>query len=325
MRLIVAVLIMMSASLCALGKEKPFPSQILEAKTIAVVAHYGSMPSNFDAAKGSKFKSDAEDVLRESGRFTLVESPDKSDLVLLLVSGYSTGRLGFNEHIATGTVFLGSGQPGWSTIPLWIAEKMQSMRTSSAAAVTKMFLNEVKKAEQHAANLPAGTNQQKTPDESRSQDMQKEKNTSPSEEPEAGLLPREIMQAKKVMVVSRVDAGTGPEGVEKSVEKEIKKWGRFSLVNNTADADLVILCFVFTESSDDSFFVFENILIFKGGEKNPDWNAMPLWTAVQALAPFRPPPGAQMIRQLKKQVERQEALPAPLHPGPGSTLRYSLS
>jgi hypothetical protein len=52
---------------------------------------------------------------------------------------------------------------------------------------------------------------------------------------------------------------------------------------------------------------YENPLIFKGGNQNPDWNAMPLWTAVQIEALFWPSPSTQMIRWLRKQIERQEA------------------
>jgi len=60
-------------------------------------------------------------------------------------------------------------------------------------------------------------------------------------------------------------------------------------------------------------------LIFKGGAKNPDWNTMPLWTAMQIEALFWPSPGTQMVRWLRKQMERQEARsisPIPAQPQP---------
>jgi hypothetical protein len=116
--LVAAALSVVSGWSCVFGKEKPFPPQILVAKTIAVVAHYGSSPSVFDPAKGAKFKNDAETALRDSGRFTLHDDPAKSDLVLLLVGGYSQGWLGFKEHIVTGAIFLGGAQPAWTPVPL---------------------------------------------------------------------------------------------------------------------------------------------------------------------------------------------------------------
>jgi hypothetical protein len=93
--LLAAAFFAISGTIGAFGKDNPFPREILAARTIVVIAHHGFTPSARNPAKGSKFRNDAEEVLRNSGRFTLLEDLAKSDLVLLLVGGYSPGWLGF--------------------------------------------------------------------------------------------------------------------------------------------------------------------------------------------------------------------------------------
>jgi hypothetical protein len=318
-----SVLFVISGPHWAFGKDNPFPQQILAAKTIVVISHYGFTPSALDPVKGLKFRNDAEEVLRDSGRFTLLEDPAKSDLVLLLVGGYSPGRFGFKEHIVTGAIFLGGAQPSWTPVPLWIWEQTPTLRTHSASsAVTKEFLKDVKQAEQRTAGSPAGNDRDKSAHDIKSQGNQNEGAIPLSEDAETQSLPREILQAKKVMVVLRVDAVAGPQGEkkEKNVEKEIRKWGRFSLVNNPDEADLVIVCIRFLDLWQSSHTpVYENLFVFKGGTGNPDWKRIPLWTAMQIDATFGPSPGTQMVRWLRRQMERQETLtirPAPVPPQP---------
>jgi hypothetical protein len=308
--LLAAAFFAISGTIGAFGKDNPFPREILAARTIVVIAHHGFTPSALNPAKGSKFRNDAEEVLRNSGRFTLLEDPAKSDLVLLLVGGYSPGWLGFKDQIATGAIFLGGTQPSWAPVPLWIWEQTPTFRTHSAAsAVTKEFLRDVKKAEQRAAGSPAAADRDKPAEDINSQDSQAGGAVPSSEDAEIPYLPREILQAKKVMVILRIEAVAGPQGdrKEKNVEKEVKKWGRFSLVDNPADADLVIVCIRFLDTTRLSgSLVYENLFVFKGGVGNPDWRAMPLWTAMQIEALFWPSPGTQIVRWLRKLIERQE-------------------
>jgi hypothetical protein len=51
--------------------------------------------------------------------------------------------------------------------------------------------------------------------------------------------------------------------------------------------------------------IYENLLIFKGGGKTPDWNRMPLWTAMQVETIFKSAAGTQMVRWLRKDIESQ--------------------
>jgi len=307
--LVAAALTATSGSVSVFGKDNSFPPQILTAKTITVVARYAGTSAP-DAIKAAEFKSDAEAVLQNSGRFTLLDNPAKADLVLLLVGGYSPGLFGFKDRIATGAVFLGGSHVIWTPVPLWTAMKTPTLRTSSAAAaLTKMFLKEVKSAEQNNAGPPAGAEEEKGASNSISQDSRGNETGAPSGEASASTVPVEILQAKKTMVMLRIDpvAGSRGERKEKDVEKEIQKWGRFSLVEDPSSADLLIVCarlMVRGARANDSH-TYENLLIFKGGSTTPDWNRMPLWTAMQIETIFGPAAGTQMIRWLRKQIESQ--------------------
>jgi len=309
---------------CTFGKSKPFPSEILAAKTISVVANYGLRSTALDPVKGQKFKNDAEAVLRDSGRFTLVDDPAKSDLVLLLVGGYSPGAFGFREYVATGVVFSGGAHPGWIAVPLWIEVQAAGLRTrAAAAAITKTFLKEVSKAEQSASGTSGSAviDDEKDADHNATQ-SQADKDAAPAtEDVRPHSLPVELLQAKTVMVIARMDPAVGPQGEqrEKSVEKELVRWGRFVVVNDSASADLIIVCVPFVTSDAVRAYethVYENMLVFKGHSQKADWSKMPLWTAMQIDAPLARSPGAQMVRWLGTEIENQEkqsAAQAPNH------------
>ena len=294
----------------AFASDPPIPERILTAKTIAVVAHYGFVPSAFNPAKGEKFQKDAEAVFKSSGRFVVRDDPGKSDLVLLLVCGYSPGWLGFRDRIVIGAVFPGGVEPPWSPVPLWISEQTPTSRTHSApAALAKNFLKEIAKAESKGAtSSPRGELEKDAPDATPQTEENEESRQSAGAETAAWLRP-EILHAKKVMVVLRIDELAGPKGEEKekSVEKEIRKWGRFSIVDNPADADLVFVCVTYLDTGSKNLSVYENLLIFKGGLASPDWPNTPLWNAMQIEAMFGPAPGKQMVRWLRKQIEAREA------------------
>jgi hypothetical protein len=172
-----------------------------------------------------------------------------------------------------------------------------------------MFLKEVKSAEQNNAGPPAGQEEEKGATNIVSQDSRTEETVTSSDEKGVSSLPVEILEAKKAMVILRIGPVAGSQGdrKEKDVEKEIQKWGRFSLVGDPSGADLFIVCVRFTMSgvrASDSH-TYENLLIYKGGGKTPDWNRMPLWTAMQIETIFGPAAGTQMVRWLRKDIESQ--------------------
>jgi|GEM_PF-6184082 hypothetical protein len=291
----------------AFGVNSPLPAKILTAKTIAVIAHYGFVPSAFNTAKSEKFKKDAEEILLSSGRFTVLNDPGKSDLVLLLVCGYSPGWLGFRDHIVIGSIFSGGEQPPWSPIPLWISEQAPTFRTHSApAALARNFLKAIANAESKGGVSSPGPETEKA--SGGNAPTAEEKEDSPDVTQGSQWLRPEILQARRVMVLLRTDEVAGPKGEEKekSVEQEIKKWGRFSIVDNPGDADLIFVCVKYLDTSSKNMPVYENLLIFKGGIGSPDWPNMPLWNAMQIEAMFAPAPGKQMTRWLRKQIEDRE-------------------
>jgi hypothetical protein len=90
-----------------------------------------------------------------------------------------------------------------------------------------------------------------------------------------------ILSAKTVCVVGELGAVTdkpqdwpNPASAKKQVEKVIRKWGRFALVQDSEQADLVLVVVVGTEedvdwSEDppkDKTYLVDRLLVFKGGK-----------------------------------------------------------
>ena len=191
----------------------------------------------------------------------------------------------------------------------------------SRSGFWKEFLKQVAKAESRGAAPPANAEKDKLPEEIPPLENEKEETAPQAGTSDSAWLRQEILQAKKVMVLLRIDEVAGPQGEdrEKSVEKELKKWGRFSVVNNPADADLVFVCVRYMDFGRTNPPMYENLLIFKGGLNHPDWSAMPLWTAMQIETLFGSSPGTQMVRWLRKEIEAREVRPIqPANPHPPS-------
>lgn len=291
----------------ALGKDKSFPRELLQAKTIAVVSHYGLTATAHNRTKEDEFRSSAEAVLRTSQQFTVVHDPAKADLVFLLVGGYSEGFLGKKSHIATGLVFSGGTSKSSNGLPLWVSIQTSGIRTRAAAAVvSKALLKEVNKALQHEPTTLGDSPMDENADASASAQIGPE--TAETAEMMPALLPREILDAKKIMVILRIDtvANTKGEMREKAVEKELKKWGRYEVVDNPAAADIFIVCTRYLDSGLHSNTVFENMLIFPARNRAPNWGSLPLWTALAVDSPlFGPSAGTQEVRWLRKRMEQQ--------------------
>lgn len=295
-------------SVSAAKENHPFPPQILAAKSIAVVAHYGLTSGSHNLSREAIFANDAEDVLRRSQAFTLVSDPRTSDLVLLLVGGYSEGFLGLKDRIVTGVLFSGGPSGPLNRVPLWVDIETRGIRSHAAAAVCKILLKQVEKARQAAGSQAAQPARESEELEPREADRQS-KVELPAEENENVLLPPEIMNARKVAVILRIDevSGEKSEQREKSVEKEIRKWGRFELVDKPEAADLLIVCARYLYTDLHSMMVFQNMMIFPSGTSAFTWEGVPLWSAFAADPLIGPTSGVQEVRWLRKRMERQEA------------------
>lgn len=140
-----------------------------------------------------------------------------------------------------------------------------------------------------------------------------------------------IFSAKTVMVVGmfgelvtrprrwdgvRANADPGPAKAKKQVEKVIQKWGRFSLVEDHAQADLVLVITesIFNKTYDDEDgerterVLADRLLVFMGGKPlEPD--ATPLWDSGEiefGITGFFKQPPVRTVDRFRKFVEALE-------------------
>ena len=70
---VIVVSTLVTCAMPALGRDKPFPQELLKGKTIAVVSHYGLTSTAHDRIKEDQFKTSAEAVLRASHQLTVID------------------------------------------------------------------------------------------------------------------------------------------------------------------------------------------------------------------------------------------------------------
>jgi len=83
--LLCAILI---SSLAFAGEKKPFPPAILNAKTVMVIGRVGNVGGGKESPNAKRAKSEAEKELQKWGRYQIVDSLDKADLVFIITEGH---------------------------------------------------------------------------------------------------------------------------------------------------------------------------------------------------------------------------------------------
>jgi hypothetical protein len=127
--------------------------------------------------------------------------------------------------------------------------------------------------------------------------------------------PRQILvSAKTIAVVSKLGevAQTGrwvmdpnPERARNALQKALQAWGRFTIVEDTAKPDLVLLL---VEGNRSGFIkkgeLFEKLLVFPGGSSGTQQTAV-LWQD-EAKEGFSGRPAGKLVERLRKQIEEYE-------------------
>jgi len=70
--------------------QESFPAEIVTAKTVNVMAQLGTSGSSRIRPNAQRAKAQVEAALRKWGRYQIVDSPAKADLVLIVVEGNAT-------------------------------------------------------------------------------------------------------------------------------------------------------------------------------------------------------------------------------------------
>jgi len=129
-------LIVVSAVLICAAKDKPrVPTEILTAKTVAVVAKLGPIGNGGYTPDLQRAKSQLTEALEKWGRYKVVDEVKKADLLILITEGHygsiSQANLYTNGQNTSGTVkdvavlgdileiFKGGSLPDKDALPLW--------------------------------------------------------------------------------------------------------------------------------------------------------------------------------------------------------------
>lgn len=148
---IVFLALLFSSSLL-FSKDKPFPADILSAKSVAVIGRVGAGPTDMRDKRGAELKAEAEARLKAWGRYRIVDDPSRADLVIVLLERFPLADTmplwHTNLDPAAMFVFKGGANPQWDGVPLWATEEKSSLLHTHAVTVAiNNFENAVKKAD----------------------------------------------------------------------------------------------------------------------------------------------------------------------------------
>jgi hypothetical protein len=151
----VLLLALLFSSSLLFAKDKPFPIDILSAKSVAVIGRVGAGPTDMRDKRGAELKAEAEARLKDWGRFQIVDDPSKADLVVVLLERFpladTIALWHTNLDPAAMFVFKGGTNPQWDGVPLWATEEKTSLLHTHAVTVAiNNFEKAVKKADKKA-------------------------------------------------------------------------------------------------------------------------------------------------------------------------------
>jgi len=274
-------------------RDAAMPPEVLSAKTVAVVVKIVAGPESNVADYKQRIEAGVTGEILKRNRFQLVSDPENADLVCMFIGfsdlswhdAYQSGK-GFWgrmrgrawNRIPPGAIaiFKGGNNPHRTGLPVW-------MKTSVMGGITPMELTK----DFHAAFAKAEKQQRHAKHEewqgwprgfARPSGLAPLSQTAEINYPvfcrvnQPCRFPREISSARTIMVCDPVHLCN-----DEFVQQDVIWGGRWKLVDDPAQADLVIiLCWTPSNGSEARDLVYAGLYVFKGGEQ-PDWNSMPMY------------------------------------------------
>ncbi len=277
-------------------RDAAMPPEVLSAKTVAVVVKIVAGPESNVADYKQRIEAGVTAEIQKRNRFQIVSDPENADLVCMLIGfsdlswhdAYQTGK-GFWggmrgrawNHIPPGAlvIFKGGNDPHRTALPVW-------MKTSVMREITPMELTN----DFHAAFAKAEKQQRHAKHVELYRHMPRgfARPSALGPLPQTGNaeinypvfcrvnqpcpIPREISSARTVLVCDPIHVCN-----DGFVQQDVIWGGRWTLVDDPAQADLVILlCWTPSNGSEATGLVYAGLYVFKGGEQ-PAWNSMPMY------------------------------------------------
>ena len=98
-----------------------------------------------------------------------------------------------------------------------------------------------------------------------------------------------------------------PKRAQKNVEDELKKWNRLTLVEDTAQADLILVILEWNEKA-ALVYQLDKLLVYKG-HGIPENGTLPLWKAEAKQERPRDVPAKMVTLMFRKFIEESKQQP----------------
>ncbi|HET9285041.1 MAG TPA: hypothetical protein VFR24_24090 [Candidatus Angelobacter sp.] len=305
--LALALVLALGTSHCAGFDRRHFrdaevPKEVLSARTIAIIARVIGAPETPVAEYKARIEASALAEIQKRGRFQVVADPTKADLVCLMIEfSDEYWRESFSEihgFMEWGRaiqwvnarpdaiiVMKGGNYAERDARPVWMKTNYHHFvyrkknRESTPDWMMKDFLKAFEKAEKKNPSADEKETDEAELTDEAAADSSTPGGTDPANRRQVFCpahqrcpIPRELYSARNVMICE----------IDKCNDKYMQKyveWGkRWSLVDDPAQADLVlVICTTPSRGAVRGKVSYSSLYVFKGG-RQPAWDSLLLYT-----------------------------------------------
>ena len=281
------------------------PDQIASAHTVAISVHAtkpagGRYLGISDPAIEAQLTADAQASLSRVPGLSVTADSTPPDLVFLLL--FADWKTPYGEDL--GLIFSGNA-PAASTVPLWVGEGESGF---SAADYFVAKLTPSQKAASLSFIVPGRMARLRS----------QSKHATTAGKTLRSTIPDELLQAKSAAIFAY--SPETPWGIQLShpflkgsLGASLEKWGRFKIVDNPQDADLIFV--IYTDQHQDAevhshrfeSYTREALIIFPNNTQPPNSAPLPLWMEqVDEKEIWGASVKLDLIYLLRKDLERAE-------------------
>jgi hypothetical protein len=283
-------------------RDTEVPKEVLSAKTIAIIARVIGAPASPVAEYKTRIESSALAEIQKGNRFQGVADPSKADLVCLMIvfsDGYwresfsqthgfmerNRALIWMNIRPEAIIVLKGGNYAERDARPVWMKTSYHSPVWKKNHEATpnwmmKDFLEAFEKAErknpsddEHEPAVPEPADEAAGGDSAAA-------GTDPANRRQVFCpfhqqcsIPRELYSARNVLICDPIHSCN-----DKQMQKYVQWGGRWRLVDDGAQADLVlVICATPSRVEQRKRYFFSSLYVFKGG-RQPAWDSLLLYT-----------------------------------------------
>jgi len=277
------------------------PKEVLSAKTIAIIARVVGAPESPVAEYKARIEASALAAIQKRNRFRVVADPSKADLVCLMIEfSDEYWRKSFSDAhgiMERGRAFQwmnvrpeaiivmkGGNYAERDARPVWMKTDYHSAyRKKNLEATPNWMMKDFLKAFEKAENKNRSADEKETDEAEPADEAAADNSTSAGTDPanrrqvfcpihQRCSIPRELYSARSVLICDPIYSCN-----DKRMQKYVQWGGRWRLVGDPAQADLVlVICATPSQQRTRPYF-YSSLYVFKGG-RQPAWDSLLLYT-----------------------------------------------